>query len=80
MRAMGAGWGLGIGRVGSLVGPIIGGYLLAMGIPRPTLLLLDSIPFLLAAIALYAMYVAKRARDERAGGEMPLAQGGEFAH
>jgi len=80
MRAMGAGWGLGIGRVGSLVGPIIGGYLLAMGIPRPTLLLLDSIPFLLAAIALYAMYVAKRARDEHAGGEIPLAKGGEFAH
>jgi len=36
MRAMGAGWGLGIGRIGSLAGPILGGYLLAMGIPRPT--------------------------------------------
>ena len=40
MRAMGAGWALGIGRVGSLFGPILGGYLLSVGIPRPTLLLL----------------------------------------
>ncbi|HMI97340.1 MAG TPA: MFS transporter [Micropepsaceae bacterium] len=80
MRAMGAGWGLGIGRVGSLAGPIAGGYLLAMGIPRPTLLVLTSIPLFCCAVALYAMYVAKRNQDERAGGEIPLAKGGEFAH
>jgi AAHS family 4-hydroxybenzoate transporter-like MFS transporter len=79
MRAMGAGWGLGIGRVGSLAGPILGGYLIGMGLPRPTLLLLDSIPFLLSAIALYAMFVAKRARDGREG-ELPFAKAGGFAH
>jgi len=80
MRAMGAGWGLGIGRIGSLAGPILGGYLLAMGIPRPTLLLLDSIPFFFCAFALYAMYVAKRTRDEQ-GGDMPkLMKAREFAH
>ena len=77
---MGGGGGLGIGRIGSLAGPILGGYLLTMGIPRPTLLVLDSIPFFFAAIALYAMYVAKRARDESTHGDMPLAKGGEFAH
>jgi AAHS family 4-hydroxybenzoate transporter-like MFS transporter len=79
MRAMGAGWALGIGRVGSLVGPIVGGYLLSMGIPRPTLLLLDSIPFFFCALALYAMYVAKRARDGQEA-EIPLAKAGGFAH
>ena len=80
MRAMGAGWGLGIGRIGSLSGPILGGYLLTMGIPRPTLLLLDSIPFFFCALALYAMYLAKRARDEQ-GGDMPeLIKAREFAH
>ncbi|HEY4265462.1 MAG TPA: MFS transporter [Micropepsaceae bacterium] len=79
MRAMGAGWGLGIGRIGSLAGPILGGYLIGMGIPRPTLLLLDSIPFLLCAVALYAMYAAKRARDGREG-ELPFAKAGGFAH
>ena len=79
MRAMGAGWGLGIGRIGSLAGPILGGYLLAMGIPRPTLLLLDAIPFFFCAVALYAMYIAKRARDGREG-EISLAKAGGFAH
>jgi AAHS family 4-hydroxybenzoate transporter-like MFS transporter len=79
MRATGAGWGLGIGRIGSLAGPILGGYLLTMGISRPTLLLLDSIPFLFCAAALYAMYIAKRARDGREG-EIPFAKAGGFAH
>jgi AAHS family 4-hydroxybenzoate transporter-like MFS transporter len=79
MRAMGAGWALGIGRIGSLAGPIMGGYLIGMGIPRPTLLLLDSIPFLFCAVALYAMYIAKRARDAREG-EIPFAKAGGFAH
>jgi len=80
MRAMGAGWGLGIGRVGSLAGPILGGYLIDMGIPRPTLLLLDSIPFLFCAAALYAMSIAKRAYDGRVGTGLPLAKVGGFAH
>jgi AAHS family 4-hydroxybenzoate transporter-like MFS transporter len=80
MRAMGAGWGLGIGRVGSLAGPILGGYLLSMGIPRPTLLLLDAIPFFFCALALYAMYIAKRARDGRSEGDVSLAKAGGFAH
>jgi AAHS family 4-hydroxybenzoate transporter-like MFS transporter len=80
MRAMGAGWALGIGRVGSLAGPILGGYLLTMGIPRPTLLLLDAIPFLFCALALYAMYVAKRARDGRMESDVTLAKAGGFAH
>ena len=79
MRAMGAGWALGIGRVGSLAGPILGGYLITVGIPRPTLLLLDSLPFLACAIALFAMNAAKRAREARRG-EMPLAEAGEFVH
>jgi AAHS family 4-hydroxybenzoate transporter-like MFS transporter len=80
MRAMGAGWALGIGRAGALFGPILGGYLLSLGISRPTLLLLDSIPFLFCALALYAMYLAKRARDGRMEGEVSLAKAGGFAH
>jgi AAHS family 4-hydroxybenzoate transporter-like MFS transporter len=79
MRAMGAGWALGIGRIGSLAGPILGGYLITVGIPRPTLLLLDALPFLACAIALLAMNAAKRAREARRG-EMPLAEAGEFVH
>jgi MFS family permease len=76
MRAMGAGWGLGIGRIGSLAGPIAGGYLLAMGIPRPTLLVLTSIP----------LFARSRSRCMSPNitrtnvAEIPIAKGGEFAH
>jgi len=79
MRATGAGWGLGIGRIGSIAGPIIGGYLLGMGLTRPSLLLLTAIPLVFCAFALFALNAAKRSRDE-ASGAMPLAKAGEFAH
>jgi len=34
MRSTGAGWSLGIGRVGSIAGPIVGGILISTGISR----------------------------------------------
>jgi AAHS family 4-hydroxybenzoate transporter-like MFS transporter len=77
MRATGAGWGLGIGRIGSVAGPIIGGLLLSIGLTRPTLLLLTAIPLFFCGIALFALQSAKRARDERGG--MDLAKA-DFAH
>jgi AAHS family 4-hydroxybenzoate transporter-like MFS transporter len=78
MRATGAGWGLGIGRIGSIAGPIIGGFLLTMGLTRPTLLFLTAIPLFFCGIALFALQSAKRAQDER-GGDMALAKP-DFAH
>jgi MFS transporter, AAHS family, 4-hydroxybenzoate transporter len=77
MRATGAGWGLGVGRVGSVAGPIIGGLLLSMGLTRPTLLLLTAIPLFFCGIALFALQSAKRAQDERGGMELAKA---DFAH
>jgi AAHS family 4-hydroxybenzoate transporter-like MFS transporter len=78
MRATGAGWGLGVGRIGSIAGPIIGGFLLSMGLTRPTLLLLTAIPLVFCGIALFALQSAKRTQDER-GGDMALAKP-DFAH
>ena len=77
MRATGAGWGLGVGRFGSVAGPIIGGLLLTMGLTRPTLLLLTAIPLFFCGIALFGLQSAKRARDERGGMELAKA---DFAH
>ncbi len=34
IRSTGLGWALGIGRVGSIVGPSVGGYLIATGLAR----------------------------------------------
>lgn len=77
MRATGAGWGLGVGRIGSVAGPIVGGLLLSMGLTRPTLLLLTAIPLFFCGIALFALQSAKRAQDERGGMELAKA---DFAH
>jgi AAHS family 4-hydroxybenzoate transporter-like MFS transporter len=51
MRTTGIGWALGIGRLGGIVGPAIGGFLLAAGLP-PTRIFLSACGFaLLAAVA-----------------------------
>jgi AAHS family 4-hydroxybenzoate transporter-like MFS transporter len=40
LRATGVGWAIGVGRVGSLVGPIAAGVLIGAGMPVPTLFVL----------------------------------------
>lgn len=49
IRATGMGWALGIGRIGSIVGPLIGGAMLANHIDVQTLFLVAAIPALVAA-------------------------------
>jgi AAHS family 4-hydroxybenzoate transporter-like MFS transporter len=51
VRSLGAGWALGVGRVGSIVGPLIGGLLVAADLPIRTLYLVGAIPFALGAVA-----------------------------
>jgi MFS transporter, AAHS family, 4-hydroxybenzoate transporter len=48
MRAAGAGWQFASGRLGSILGPIIGGLLFSSGITYETLFLLMAVPALLA--------------------------------
>ncbi|GAB7545170.1 MFS transporter [Cupriavidus sp. 8B] len=55
MRSTGMGWGLGIGRIGSVVGPLAGGLLLAMQWPAQDLLLVGALPALVAAGAAFAL-------------------------
>jgi AAHS family 4-hydroxybenzoate transporter-like MFS transporter len=80
VRATGAGWAFGVGRVGSISAPIVGGYLIAMGFSRESLFFMAAIPVLFCAAALYAMHNAKRAHDGAAGNAMPVAKAGEFVH
>jgi AAHS family 4-hydroxybenzoate transporter-like MFS transporter len=51
IRSTGVGWALGIGRVGSIVGPALAGVLIGMEIPLRALFLLSAAPALVAAIA-----------------------------
>ena len=79
MRATGAGWALGIGRIGAIAGPVLGGNLLALGMARPSILTLTAIPFIFCALALFALPSAKRSSDARNQEDAGLAKAG-FAH
>jgi MFS transporter, AAHS family, 4-hydroxybenzoate transporter len=51
IRATGVGWALGIGRVGAVVGPAIGGTLLALHVGRQMLFFVAAAPALIAVVA-----------------------------
>ena len=60
VRATGLGWALGVGRVGSIVGPLIGGYLLARGGNAEHVLWSAAIPATIAALAAGTISIAHR--------------------
>src|SRR5258706_6964459 len=55
VRSTGTGWAMGIGRIGSITGPIIGGLLLEAGYSRATLFMLTTIPLFCCALRLIAL-------------------------
>jgi AAHS family 4-hydroxybenzoate transporter-like MFS transporter len=55
IRATGIGWALGIGRVGSIVGPLLGGLLLGSGWQGTSAVMFAIIPTLVAACALFGV-------------------------
>ncbi len=50
-RSKGVGWALGIGRFGSVVGPLLGGQLIKMHLPMRQLFLAAAAPMLVGAVA-----------------------------
>ncbi|MFZ9585081.1 MAG: MFS transporter [Pseudohongiellaceae bacterium] len=52
MRSTGVGWALGIGRFGSILGPVVGGWLLSWGWSYASLMQLAALPMLVAAGAI----------------------------
>jgi len=54
LRANGSGWQLGIGRIGSIVGPLAGALLI--GWPVEHLYLWSAVPFVIAAITCFIVY------------------------
>jgi MFS transporter, AAHS family, 4-hydroxybenzoate transporter len=68
MRTSGLGWALGIGRLGGIAAPVLGGYLLALGLP-PTRIFLSACVFALIAAAATALLVFRGSRVAVAGVE-----------
>ncbi len=69
LRTTGVGWSIGVGRVGAILGPVLGGLLLAAGTPISTLFLLVGLASLGAGIAVFAMgrFALPRVRREALG-------------
>lgn len=58
IRATGVGWSLGIGRIGSVLGPVIGGMLLSMQWSMRELFLVGAVPVFIASIAALVISVS----------------------
>jgi MFS transporter, AAHS family, 4-hydroxybenzoate transporter len=59
-RATGVAWTLGMGRVGSIVGSMIGGLMLAAHWPSAVMFAVVSIPIAVAAISVFGLAVYRR--------------------
>lgn len=62
IRSTGVGWALGVGRLGGIAGPALGGTLLAFGLPPKQIFLCACGPALIAALATILLTV-KAARN-----------------
>jgi AAHS family 4-hydroxybenzoate transporter-like MFS transporter len=60
IRATGSGWALGVGRIGAVVGPIVGASLLALHLSQSTLFYIEAAPFLICAGAMILMKVVSK--------------------
>jgi MFS transporter, AAHS family, 4-hydroxybenzoate transporter len=63
MRAAASGWQIAVGRLGSILGPMIGGHLVAANVTPQTMFVLVACPTVLAAIA-YAAAGHLRPQDK----------------
>jgi AAHS family 4-hydroxybenzoate transporter-like MFS transporter len=71
IRSTGVGWALGIGRIGSIIGPVLGGFMLSAEWHIPTIFLVGAIPVLIASCAVMVLSrlgSSKRHLRERALG------------
>jgi MFS transporter, AAHS family, 4-hydroxybenzoate transporter len=60
LRANGSGWQLGLGRLGAIIGPVVGGFL--AGLPVAELYMWSTVPFALGAVVAAAIYILNKAR------------------
>ncbi|MFL9926232.1 MFS transporter [Herbaspirillum lusitanum] len=59
LRSTGIGWALGIGRIGSVVGPVIGGQLIAMQWSNGSLFMAAAVPALISAVMVARLHWSK---------------------
>jgi benzoate transport len=57
VRATGIGWALGLGRMGAVVGPYVGGLFIASGVTMDVNFIIFSIPLLLSAVMAWSLKI-----------------------
>jgi MFS transporter, AAHS family, 4-hydroxybenzoate transporter len=72
IRSTGVGWALGIGRIGSIAGPIFGGIMLSLHLPLTTVFLAGAVPSLIGSAALLLM--GRTQTPEKTGGTLGVAE------
>jgi AAHS family 4-hydroxybenzoate transporter-like MFS transporter len=55
IRSNAVGWANGVGRIGSILGPVVGGVLIGLDLPSSQLFLFAAVPPLCAAVACFAL-------------------------
>jgi MFS transporter, AAHS family, 4-hydroxybenzoate transporter len=65
IRATGAGWALGLGRIGQIGGPLVGGTLLQLGWPARDIFLAASVPAACVAAGMATLGWLRRQHDAR---------------
>jgi hypothetical protein len=75
LRATGIGWAKSVGRLGTVIAPILIGLALSAGVPGTSVMSLFAIPAVLAALALAAISLtgAWRSRAGIVGASAPTA-------
>ena len=58
LRSTGIGWSLGVGRIGSVLGPVVGGQLIGLQWSNAALFMAAAVPVLVSAIAMVRLHAA----------------------
>ncbi|MEG0112175.1 MAG: MFS transporter, partial [Comamonas sp.] len=64
IRSTGLGWASGVGRTGAIVGPLLGGWLMAAALPLHMNFLVFAVPGLVAALAIGFFILYYRGKQE----------------
>jgi MFS transporter, AAHS family, 4-hydroxybenzoate transporter len=72
IRANGVGWANGVGRIGSILGPVIGGVLIGLDLPASQLFLFAAVPPLCASAACFALARLQSHKGEARDAEMAV--------
>ncbi|MFB9952968.1 MFS transporter [Rhizobium puerariae] len=57
IRASGIGWGLGVGRIGAIVGPFVGAAILALQLPERQMISFSAIPMAVGGIGAFILVI-----------------------